>query len=87
MSWEERFRELIEYYEINGKWPPQSVGTLGDWVHRQRTSYNLKEEKYMRTKAPRVRESKKIEFSQFFCGIFVESLPTSSPFYFSWTVG
>jgi len=56
LSWEVRFQELIEYYEMNGKWPPQSVGTLGDWVHRQRTQYNLKEEKYMRTKAPKLDE-------------------------------
>jgi hypothetical protein len=54
-SWEDRFRELLDYYESNdGQWPPQSLGTLGEWVHKQRTKYQLKEEPFMTTKAPRV---------------------------------
>jgi hypothetical protein len=54
-SWEDRFRELLDYYESNdGQWPPQSLGTLGEWVHKQRTKYQLKEEPFMTTKAHRV---------------------------------
>jgi len=36
ISWEDRFRDLMEYYEANdGKWPSQSMGGLGEWVHKQ----------------------------------------------------
>ena len=35
MLWEDRFRDCIEYYEMNGRWPSQSMGSLGEWVHTQ----------------------------------------------------
>ena len=57
-SWEDRFRELTDYYESNeSTWPSQSMGQLGEWVHKQRTKYQLKDEIFMKTKAPRVRET------------------------------
>jgi hypothetical protein len=30
-SWEERFEQMMEYYRENGRWPPHSHGTLGEW--------------------------------------------------------
>ena len=29
VPWEEHFRDCLEYYEENGKWPSQSMGQLG----------------------------------------------------------
>jgi len=54
-KWEDRFKELVEYYDTNGKWPSQSHGTLGEWVHKQRQAYNKNDPKYMATKAVKVR--------------------------------
>ena len=54
-KWEDRFKELVDYYDTNGKWPSQSHGTLGEWVHKQRQAYNKNEPKYMATKAVKVR--------------------------------
>ena len=54
-KWEDRFKELVSYYETNGKWPSQSHGTLGEWVHKQRQAYNKNDPKYMATKAVKVR--------------------------------
>ena len=57
MLWEDRFRDCIEYYEMNGRWPSQSMGSLGEWVHKQRTLYTRKDVNYMKNKAPKVREN------------------------------
>jgi len=54
IPWEERFRELVEYREENGRWPSQTVGGLGLWVHRQRKKYSQKDEKYMLEWAPKL---------------------------------
>jgi len=53
---EERFQELVEYYEMNGHWPSQSMQGLGTWIHRQRQRYSKKEPEFMKTLAPRVRK-------------------------------
>jgi len=50
-SWDERYLDLIEYYETNGRWPPQSLGTLGDWTHSQRKKYSKKDPAFMKEKA------------------------------------
>eukprot|EP00571_Detonula_confervacea_P011409 CAMPEP_0172303614 /NCGR_PEP_ID=MMETSP1058-20130122/5133_1 /TAXON_ID=83371 /ORGANISM="Detonula confervacea, Strain CCMP 353" /LENGTH=246 /DNA_ID=CAMNT_0013014495 /DNA_START=33 /DNA_END=769 /DNA_ORIENTATION=+ len=56
MSWEDRFKDLMEYYETNGKWPSQSMGSMGEWVHKQRTIYSRKDPNYMKSKAPKLDE-------------------------------
>ena len=33
VSWENRYQEVIEYYEMNGRWPTRKDdGSLGHWV-------------------------------------------------------
>ena len=54
VAWEDRFQDLLAYYEVNGKWPSQSMGSLGEWVHKQRVSYAKKDVNYMKNKAPMV---------------------------------
>eukprot|EP00571_Detonula_confervacea_P011465 CAMPEP_0172304340 /NCGR_PEP_ID=MMETSP1058-20130122/5760_1 /TAXON_ID=83371 /ORGANISM="Detonula confervacea, Strain CCMP 353" /LENGTH=560 /DNA_ID=CAMNT_0013015529 /DNA_START=54 /DNA_END=1733 /DNA_ORIENTATION=+ len=54
VAWEDRFKELIEYYKMNDKWPSQSMGTLGDWVHKQRTKYSRKDSNFMKSRAPKL---------------------------------
>jgi len=56
VAWEDRFRDCREFYEMNGKWPSQSMGSLGEWVHKQRTLYGRKEASYMKNKAPKLDE-------------------------------
>jgi len=56
VSWEERFQEVVEYYNENGRWPSQSMGGLGMWVHKQRRMYSKKEKTFMLKKAPRLDE-------------------------------
>ncbi|KAL7546550.1 hypothetical protein ACHAWF_009911 [Thalassiosira exigua] len=51
-SWEDRFRDCVEYFETNGRWPSQSMGQLGEWVHKQRTMYAKNDKAYMKAKAP-----------------------------------
>jgi hypothetical protein len=48
LSWEERFQELMEYFQVNGRWPPHTQGTLGEWVHKQRTKWAKRDEVFMR---------------------------------------
>ena len=55
VSWEDRFQDCITYYEEHGKWPSQSMGSLGEWVHKQRTLYAKQDANYMKNKAPKVR--------------------------------
>jgi hypothetical protein len=33
-SWDTRFEQMMEYYRVNGRWPPHAEGTLGEWVHK-----------------------------------------------------
>lgn len=56
MSWDSRFSDLMEYYDQNGRWPSHSVGSLGEWVHKQRGLYARNDKNYMRKKAPRLDE-------------------------------
>ena len=37
LSWDDRFQELCEYYQIHGHWPPRTAGTIGEWAHKQKT--------------------------------------------------
>ena len=30
-SWDDRYNDLCEYYQTNGKWPSQTNGQLGEW--------------------------------------------------------
>ena len=46
--------ELMEYNERNGRWPSQSMGQLGEWVHKQRGYYGRNDKNYMEKKAPLV---------------------------------
>jgi hypothetical protein len=48
LSWDDRFAELMEYFQMNGRWPPHTSGTLGEWVHKQRTKWAKKDETFMR---------------------------------------
>ena len=61
MAWENRFKDLMEYYVMNGKWSSQSMGALGLGVNKQRTKYSRKDPNYMKTRAPKVRESERVE--------------------------
>lgn len=54
VKWEDRFQDMMDYYEQNGKWPSQSMGSLGEWIHKQRTNYARKDKNYMKTKAPKL---------------------------------
>jgi len=56
VAWEDRFRELMEYREANGRWPSQSMGKLGEWVHKQRVCYAKKDKNFMLNKAPKLDE-------------------------------
>mmetsp|Transcript_12717 Transcript_12717/g.27852 ORF Transcript_12717/g.27852 Transcript_12717/m.27852 type:complete len:652 (+) Transcript_12717:232-2187(+) len=63
-SWDDRYSELVEFYQNNGKWPPRAYkqaeeeaagrGGLGDWVHVQRGKYRRKNEKFMKERVPRL---------------------------------
>lgn len=54
VKWEDRFQDMMDYYEQHGKWPSQSMGSLGEWIHKQRTNYARKDKNYMKTKAPKL---------------------------------
>ena len=83
-SWEDRFKDLMEYYEMHGKWPSQSMGTLGLWVNKQRAKYSRKDPNFMKTRALTVRESG----GQFIvCVFLLETHPFFSSHVFPWTVG
>ena len=55
VPWEERFQEVVEYHAHYGRWPSQSMGTMGDWVHRQRQAYMSREKHFMKKKFHKVR--------------------------------
>mmetsp|Transcript_3287 Transcript_3287/g.7312 ORF Transcript_3287/g.7312 Transcript_3287/m.7312 type:complete len:111 (+) Transcript_3287:194-526(+) len=48
---EERFQDCMDYYEREGRWPPQSAGRLGEWVHSQRMHYAQRDANFMKYKA------------------------------------
>ena len=54
VSWEDRFNDCMQYYQANKKWPSQQSGSLGEWVHKQRTKYAKGDKKYMETHAVQV---------------------------------
>ena len=54
VSWEDRFNDCVQYYQKNKKWPSQQSGSLGEWVHKQRTKYAKGDKKYMETHAVKV---------------------------------
>ena len=68
-SWEDRLRDVVEYYEEHGRWPtkdrgqPTDVLQLGGWVDRQRNLYRKKDESFMRDKFPRVSVKRMISFA------------------------
>ena len=36
VSWDERFEELVQFYNMNGRWPSRSTdGEIGTWTHNQ----------------------------------------------------
>ncbi|KAL7531565.1 hypothetical protein ACHAXR_006126, partial [Thalassiosira sp. AJA248-18] len=56
VAWEDRFQELVEYYELNGKWPTQTMGQLGLWVHKQRKKYSSNDSNFMKTRGLKLDE-------------------------------
>lgn len=54
VAWDDRFKELMDYYNTNGKWPSQSMGSLGEWVHKQRTLHSKGDKNYMKKNFPRL---------------------------------
>ena len=54
VSWEDRFNQVIEYYQTNGSWPPHSLSGLGSWVKHQRRRYSQKEPTFMEKYYPRL---------------------------------
>jgi len=50
LTWEERFQEMMDYYETHGTWPTQSMGALGGWVKNQRRLYTLRDKTFMQDK-------------------------------------
>jgi len=54
VPWEERFREMMDYYEHHGRWPSQSMGTMGEWIRKQRVLYVKRDENFMKRKFPKL---------------------------------
>ena len=51
--WEERFQELLDYYQAHGNCRvPEKVGPLGRWVEQQRYDYRKKNMNFMKNRAP-----------------------------------
>ena len=53
-SWEDNFKALMQYHERTGKWPIHSMGSLGDWVNKQRTKFKRGDKYFMKTHAWKV---------------------------------
>jgi hypothetical protein len=47
LSWEDRFAELCEFYQVHGHWPPRSAGTIGEWAHKQKTKEVKRDKVFM----------------------------------------
>ncbi|KAL3797480.1 hypothetical protein ACHAWO_008196 [Cyclotella atomus] len=57
VSWEDRFKQLMEYYEAYGAWPPHSLsGGLGSWVKHQRRRWATGDTVFMEKYFPRLEE-------------------------------
>merc|ERR1712194_670478 len=54
MAWEDRFRICMEYCETNGRGPSQSMGSMGEWVSKQRRKYQRKDVNFMKDRAPKL---------------------------------
>jgi hypothetical protein len=57
VSWDDRFKQLMEYYETHGSWPPHSLTGLGSWVKHQRRKYVVKDAVFMEKHYPRLEEA------------------------------
>jgi len=55
-AWDDRFGELMEYYEENRRWPTQASGSLGEWVNKQRKKYKSGDKNFLATKARKLDE-------------------------------
>ena len=84
MAWEDRFRICMEYCETNGRWPSQSMGSMGEWVSKQRRKYQRKDVNFMKDRAPKVRVHG--EENDFLCGIFVSLICFLVHYFESWTL-
>ena len=47
LSWDHRFTELCEYFQLNGHWPPRTAGTIGEWAHKQKTKEVKRDKVFM----------------------------------------
>ena len=57
VSWDIRFRELIEFYQTYGKWPSRkNDGSIGVWAHNQRNHYTKKDKHFMTEKYAKLDE-------------------------------
>eukprot|EP00970_Alexandrium_tamarense_P001477 scaffold154_cov185-Alexandrium_tamarense.AAC.5 len=56
ISWEVRFADAVEYFQTNGKWPPQSMGSLGEWIHKQRVHYTKRDKTFMEKRFAKLEE-------------------------------
>ena len=54
VSWEDRFKQVMEFYQTNGCWPPHSLSGLGSWVKHQRRRWSQKEPNFMEKYYPRL---------------------------------
>ena len=56
VSWEERFKQLMEYYDAHGCWPPHSLSGLGSWVKHQRRRWVTQDKVFMEKYYPKLEE-------------------------------
>jgi len=47
LSWDDRFQELCEYYQVHGHWPARNAGTIGEWAHKQKTKEVKRDRDFM----------------------------------------
>ena len=55
--WEQRFDELKQFKEQNGRFPTTKEGTIGGWLKSQRKLYSKNDANFMAKKAPQVSSS------------------------------
>lgn len=56
VTWEQRFEELRQFKEQNGRFPTNKEGTLGNWLKSQRKLYTKNDADFMAKKCPRFEE-------------------------------
>ncbi|KAL7526998.1 hypothetical protein ACHAXR_004649 [Thalassiosira sp. AJA248-18] len=56
VTWEQRFEELRQFKEQNGRFPTNREGSLGDWLKSQRKLYTKKDADFMVKKFPKLEE-------------------------------